>query len=65
MTIEKQTVNQKQASEMLGMCVNTFKKHYRDTPLFQRNVPNKTPNSRTFKYRKHDVERYMELNNWD
>lgn len=58
-------INQKQASEMLGMCVNTFKKTIQHTPLFERNVPNKMPNSRIYKYKKSDMERYLKLNGWD
>lgn len=61
---DKTTVGQKGACEILCMSVSYFKQHIRWSEKFMRNVPNKTPNSLRPTYLKHDVERFMQLNDW-
>ena len=47
---DNRKVTQKEACKILGVSVNTFRFKIKPTKLFQRNVPDKTPNERTITY---------------
>ena len=63
-TDDNRKVTQKEACKILGVSVNTFRFKIKPTELFQRNVPDKTPDERTITYSYHDVVRFSKFSNW-